>query len=53
MEYDGFETVAKVGFSPRQPGLVLLLSDLRSIVLKLKRAWQAPAMRGTHIPGAR
>jgi hypothetical protein len=31
----------------RQPGCVLLVSDLKSIVLKLQRVWQKLAIRGT------
>jgi hypothetical protein len=36
-----------VGYSGRQPGCVLLVSDLKSIVLKLQRAWRRLAIRGT------
>jgi hypothetical protein len=36
-----------VGYSGRQPGCVLLVYDLKSIVLKLQRAWQRLAIRTT------
>jgi hypothetical protein len=36
-----------VGYSARQPGCVLLISDLKTIVLKLQRVWQKLAIRST------
>jgi hypothetical protein len=40
-----------VGYSPRQPGCVLLVSDVKNIVLKLQRVWRKLAIRST--PGYR
>jgi hypothetical protein len=40
-----------VGYSGRQPGCVLLVSDLKSIVLKLQRVWQKLAIHSA--PGYR
>jgi hypothetical protein len=37
-----------IGYSPRQPGCVLLASDLKNIVLKLQAIWQKLALRSAH-----
>jgi len=35
-----------VGYYGRQPGCLLLLSDLKSIVLRLQQVWQKLAIHG-------
>ena len=40
-----------VGYPGRQPGCVLLVSDLKCIVLKLQRVWQKLAIHSA--PGYR
>jgi hypothetical protein len=37
-----------VSYSRRQPGCVLLVSDLKTIVLKLQRVWRKLVIRSTH-----